>query len=195
MPGGITKEIMKVYEFMRMAVIGGVALCLSAPLAQAQQSRTSRQAQRGQFSDKDYRFVQSAAEGGLEEVQLGQLAQQKGVSQAVRSFGERMAADHGKANNELQQLASQKGAALPSQLSHSENSTLRHLQNAKGADFDKAYARDMVSDHKKDIREFERAAKDVSDPQLRAWIQQTLPVLEQHLTLAEQMEASVRNGK
>jgi putative membrane protein len=179
----------------KVAMLTGLALSLVAPLARAQMNDTSSAAQRGSLSDKDYRYVEKAARGGMEEVELGQMAQQKGVNPSVRSFGERMVADHGKADTELKQLATTKGATLPTQLSHHERSTMDDLQKASGADFDKTYAKNMVKDHKKDIKEFESMAKDAKDPELKAWAQKTLPILQEHLRMAEEMEAAVKNEK
>jgi putative membrane protein len=128
-------------------------------------------------------------------VQLGDLAQQKGNSQAVRDFGKRMVADHGKANDQLKQIASKKGVSIPPSLSHSEQSMLEQLQNASGATFDKDYAKGMVKDHRQDIKQFQKAAKELTDPDLRAWAEQTLPILQQHLGMAEQMEANVKSER
>ena len=176
--------------------LGIVSTALPARAADADASATPRtQAEGGQLSHKDFKFLTEAARGGMEEVQLGQMAQQKAANPAVRSFGERMVADHTKANDELRQLASQKGATLPTQVSHLENFTIDHLQKLNGADFDQAYAKDMVKDHRKDVRDFESAAKSLTDPDLRAWAQKTLAVLQQHLRMAENLEATVKGQK
>src|SRR5947207_11596348 len=94
-----------------ISTITGLALLLSAGVAIGAE-REARE-QRGQFSEKDFKFVTDAARGGMSEVQLGELAKQRGESQAVRTFGERMATDHKKANDELKDLAAKKGAILP----------------------------------------------------------------------------------
>jgi len=175
-------------------------LLCAAPLVYAQsvanpQGSTVTAAQRGQLSENDYRFLEKAARGGMEEVELGQLAEKKAASPAVRQFGERMVTDHGKLNNQLKQLASQKGATVPTSLSHHENSTVEHLQNENGVKFDQSYAKDMVKDHKHDIKEFQSAAKSVQDPDLRAFVQSAVPILQDHLNMAENMENSVKSEK
>src|SRR5262249_4809633 len=146
-------------------------------------------------SASDYRFLENAARGGMEEVELGQLAQQKGSSQAVRTFGQRMVTDHTKLNNELKQIAAQKGAMIPTALSHHENSTVQHLEKATGANFDKDYAKAMVKDHKADVKEFQDAAKKLDDPDLKAFAQEAVPTLQEHLGMAENMETSVKSEK
>jgi putative membrane protein len=182
-------------QSMMTITMAGAALLLSASLGLAQYNRTDTQGQRGQLAEKDYRFLEKAARGGMEEVQLGELAKQKGVNEAVRSFGDRMVTDHGKANDELKKLAAQKGATWPTVMSHGGQSAIDKLQKATGTDFDKTYAKDMAKDHRTDVKEFQNAAKDLTDPDLRAWAQKTLPVLEQHLGMAENMETTVKNEK
>ena len=61
--------------------------------------------------------------------------------------------------------------------------------------FYKTYAKDMVKDHQKDVKEFEKAARTLNDPDLKAWAEQTLPVLQQHLQMAQDMEATVKSAK
>ena len=180
---------------------GSLLLC-TVPVARAQQApsalgntATENQAQRGQLSASDYRFLEKAARGGLEEVELGQLAEQKGSSEPVRKFGQRMVTDHNKLNDQLKQIASQKGATIPTALSHHENSTIQHLESASGANFDKDYAKDMVKDHRQDVKEFQDAAKKLDDADLRAFAQKAVPILQEHLGMAENMETSVKNTK
>jgi putative membrane protein len=187
---------------MKITTLAGCTLALAMPLAWGQQyqtasttDRSSTGSQRGQLSSKDFKFVQNAARGGMEEVELGQLAQQKASNQAVRDFGQLMVTEHSKANDELRALAAQKGAALPAQMSHSERATASHLQNESGASFDHAYVKGMVKDHKKDVKEFEKGAKDLTDPELKAWAQKTLPICQQHLQTAENLEATVKGEK
>jgi putative membrane protein len=150
--------------------------------------------QRGQLTSKDFKFASDAAQGGMQEVQLGQLAKEKANNQAVRDFGDRMVTDHQKANDDLKQIVQRKGALLPTTISHHENSTLEHLQKLSGADFDKAYVSDMLRDHKKDVKEFEKASQDLSDPDLKAFAAKTLPTLQEHLSMVQSLDTQV-NGK
>lgn len=189
---------MRAYKLITGAIVTGALLLSGTQVTRAQINPTTQganQAQRGQLSESDYRFLEKAARGGLEEVELGQMAQQKGTSQAVRSFGQRMVTDHTKLNNELKQIASQKGALLPGAMSHHENSTIQHLQNANGADFDKTYAKDMVKDHRKDLKEFQDAAQKLSDPDLRTFAQKAVAKLQEHLGMAENLDTSSKSEK
>jgi putative membrane protein len=178
---------MKITNTTKLATIAGLALALSAgALIGADREN------RGQLSAKDYKFVADAYRGGTTEVELGQLAVQKASTDQVRHFGERMVADHKRANEELATIASAKGATLPARLSYGENATMSHLQKATGADFDKSYAKHMVKDHETDVKDFKDAAKDLNDPELRAFAQKTLPTLEEHLRMARELDAQTK---
>ena len=131
----------------------------------------------------------------MEEVQGGKLAQKQGASQAVRNFGEHMINDHSEANTGLKEIATQKGVALPTQLSHEQNSSLQHLAGLSGAEFDKAYAQDMVKGHTAAVKTFQQAAQSATDTDLRAWAQTALPLLQEHLVMAKQMQAAIQNEK
>jgi putative membrane protein len=148
--------------------------------------------QNGQLSSKDYKFACAAAQGGMLEVQAGQLAGSQSADPTVKQFGEQMVTDHGKAGDELKALAAQKGATLPGELDSKGQRTLEKLQKLSGADFDKAYAKDMVSDHEKDLKEFQKAANDLDDPDLKSFAARTSAMVSQHLDHAKQMESSVK---
>lgn len=142
----------------------------------------------------DQAFATKAAEGGMAEVKLGQLAQEKGTSQAVKDFGKRMEQDHSKANDELKSAASQANINLPSQPSAQEQQTYDKLSKLSGEEFDRAYARDMVRDHMHDVRAFRQEAKSGSNQEIKNFAQQTLPTLEEHLKLARQMYRDVHHN-
>jgi len=133
----------------------------------------------------DSKFMKEAAEGGMAEVALGQLAAEKASSSDVKKFGQRMIDDHSKANDELKQLASQKKVALPKDLSVKDKATKARLEKLSGEQFDQAYMKDMVKDHKKDVSDFRRESKSAQDPDVKNFAAQTLPTLEDHLKQAE----------
>src|SRR5271168_3599065 len=99
----------------------------------------------------DAQFARKAAQGGMAEVKLGQLAQEKGTSDSVKKFGQRMVEDHTKAGDELRRSASQENITLPDAISAKDKATYDSLSKLSGATFDRAYARDMVRDHEEDI--------------------------------------------
>ncbi|WAC10329.1 DUF4142 domain-containing protein [Dyadobacter pollutisoli] len=135
--------------------------------------------------EDDSEFAVAAADGGMMEVQLGELAQTNGASPDVKKFGETMVKDHSKANEELKALAQQKNITLPMQLSDDKQKKYDDFSKKKGAEFDKAYISYMVDDHKKDISEFEEAAKDAKDPEVKSWAAGKVPTLKHHLEMAQ----------
>jgi len=140
------------------------------------------------LSEDDAKFLTKAAQGGMLEVALGQVATTHGTAPDIKAFGEQMRNDHSRANEELRQLAIQKGAQLPTVLDDAHKSDLDKLSKLTGPKFDEKYADDMVDDHKTDVDEFREAAKSLTDPDLKAWAQKTLPTLESHLKMAQDME-------
>ncbi|HEV2452675.1 MAG TPA: DUF4142 domain-containing protein [Verrucomicrobiae bacterium] len=166
--------------------IYGIALALFASgTAWADGTRT------GQLPAPDDKFVEEAVAGGREEVQLGQMASQKAADPNVRDFGTRMAQDHSKANDELARILAEQGITLPPATEKTTRST-GPLDRASGPDFDRAYMNDMVRDHKKDIAEFKEEAANGRDPEIRDFAARTLPVLEDHLRMAEQTQHNLR---
>lgn len=130
---------------------------------------------------QDADFAVEAANGGMMEVELGKYAQQNAASQRVKDFGAMMVKDHSKANDELKQIAGSKNITLPAETGSDAKKTMDDLMKKTGKDFDKAYMNMMVDDHKKDIREFEKAAKDCKDGDIKNFAIKTLPVLQVHL--------------
>ena len=142
-------------------------------------------------SDKG--FVEKAARGGLAEVQLGQLAQQKATNPEVKAMAQHIVQGHQKANQELQQMAQAKGITIPTNLDRKHEKTHEKLSKLSGAEFDKEYVKAMVKDHKDDIEDFEKQAKRGEDPELKNWAAQTMPVLQEHLKMAQALEEQLKN--
>ena len=169
---------------MTVAAMGVASVMAGTGLALAQSPR-------GSLSEADRKFVMEAAEGGQMEVELGQMAKQKASNDAVKQFGERMATDHSKANQELAQLAAGKGIELPKQPGRKAQSEQDRLSKASGSTFDREYVKMTVKDHEKDVAAFKRASKDAKDPDVKAWAAKTLPTLEDHLKSIKQIESQV----
>jgi putative membrane protein len=141
--------------------------------------------------EKDLDFATTAAAGGMFEVNLGKLANQKGSNQQVKAFAQSMVADHGAAGQELKKLASTKSIVLPDTLTDDQQKKYSDLAEKSGADFDKAYIDLMVDDHEKDIKEFEKEAEKGHDPELKAWANGKLPTLNHHLEMAKQAKEAL----
>jgi len=140
----------------------------------------------------DAKFAMAAANGGMAEVALGTLAQQKASSAKVKDFGAMMVSDHSKANDELKALAKSKGITLPDSIDSKEQQVKNDLSAKSGAGFDKAYVSNMIDDHKEDIKEFEDAAKNLKDADLKAFAVKTLPTLKMHLDAIQKIHDGMK---
>ena len=147
------------------------------------------------MDDDDAEFITKAASGGMMEVTLGKIAAEKATSPEVKSFGNHMVTDHSKANDELKALAASKNITLPTMLSEDHQKIVDDLSTKTGMDFDKAYMEEMVDDHKEDVENFEEAAKEAKDPDIKAWAAKTVPTLKMHLDMAKTTHEKVKNMK
>lgn len=173
---------------LAMALFTGVG-------AMAQQADTSSPSLSGPSSSAapaDAKFLREAADGGMAEVELGQLASEKASSGEVKQFGQRMIEDHGKANDELKQLATQKHVELPAEPSAKHKATRARLEKLSGEGFDKAYMADMLKDHKKDVAEFQHESTSAKDPDVKIFAAKTLPTLQDHLKQAQGLASGAK---
>lgn len=140
----------------------------------------------------DSTFVMKAAMGNMMEVQGGQVAQQNAQNERVKNFGTMMVNDHGKANQELMSLASAKGLNIPNMLPQDKQKEIDQMRSMNGAAFDKHYMGMMVTDHKKDVAEYEKLSGSASDADLKNYITKTLPVLKTHLDSAQAINTAIK---
>lgn len=139
----------------------------------------------------DSRFIRHVAQDGMAEVELGKMANERASSRTVKEFAQRMATDHGKANEELAQLAQQKGITIPTGPDSKHKKVMDRLSKLSGADFDRAYMREMTRDHDKDVKAFQREAQQAKDADVKAWVTKTLPTLQEHQQQAKQIASTV----
>lgn len=161
--------------------------------AQSGMSNGSMGSQPSTVSSSDRKFMEKAAQGGMAEVKLGELATQKAQSPQVKQFGQRMVDDHGKANQQLKQLATTKGVTLPTELDKSTQREYDKLSKLSGAQFDREYMDHMVSDHKKDVGEFKSEASKAKDADVKQFASSTLPTLQEHLQLAQSADQAAKH--
>jgi putative membrane protein len=132
-------------------------------------------------------FVKKALEGGMAEVQLGQLALQKSSNDEVKQFAQRMVDDHTKMGDQMKPIAEQIGVKVPDAPSKKDQATMAKLQTLNGDAFDKAYMKDMVKDHKADLSDFKTEAAGGSDPAVKNAANQGAQLISQHLQMAERI--------
>jgi putative membrane protein len=186
---------MKINHLVRNLVVPTLAVCTLLALGNFTTARAADEGNRGQLSHGDYKFATEATHANMAEIELGQLASQKATDQGVRQFAQRMVNDHTKANQQLQQILSQNGVTVPTETSSSQQREMERLQKLNGADFDKAYIDHMVKDHKTDVKEFEKASRDAQNQDLKAFAANTLPTLQDHLRMAEDLRPTVKAEK
>jgi putative membrane protein len=143
----------------------------------------------------DYEYAVKAANGGMLEVELGKLAQNKAISPDVMKFANMMVADHTKANTELKAIAASKFITLPAILDNKTQKDYDDFSKMKREEFDKAYTEYMIKDHKEDIEEFKKEANDGKDAELKAFATKHVPILQHHLQMAQQANDAVKNKK
>jgi putative membrane protein len=172
----------------------GSATSKGATPAPSTGSASAGKAAPAALSGGERRFLENAARGGMAEVELGKLAQQKGESQQVKDFGKRMVDDHGKANEELKRIAGAKGVTLPTEVDGKHKRLIDKLSKKSGHDFDREYMDEMVDDHEKDVKDFRSMAKSAKDADVKSFASSTLPTLEQHLQAAKSTEDAVKQA-
>jgi putative membrane protein len=136
----------------------------------------------------DAHFAKAAAQGGMAEIQLGKLAADRGSNSVVKAFGERMVAQHGAAGDQLKAAAQQANIVLPVTVSSKDQQIYDRLARLNGSDFDRAYADDMVRDHEQDLNDFQNEANNGKNFSVRAFAAQTVPMIQQHLNQAREMQ-------
>lgn len=146
----------------------------------------------GVLSDDDRKFAEKAARGGLMEVALGKLAQERATHADVKAFGQRMVTDHTKANEELMALLKRKNISIDASYHNDQQKMIDKLTDKTGSDFDKDYVDAMVKDHKDDVDDFKDAVDDLKDTDLKNWARTTLPVLESHLQEIQRIKDAMK---
>jgi putative membrane protein len=136
------------------------------------------------LSSSDKKFMTEAAQGGLAEVEFGQIASERATSNAVKQYAQRMIEDHTQVNNQLKQLAAEKGVTLPTSIGSKNEQVKQSLTKVSGATFERQYMSQMLEDHQKDVSAFETQAQQGQDTDVKAFAAQALPTLQEHLQQA-----------
>jgi len=143
----------------------------------------------------DRKFIEAAANSGMFEVQVSQLAASKATDNNVKSFAGMLVDHHTAANNELVKIANARGVELPPAPRRSLRRDIEKLGKKNGAEFDREFVHQVgIEAHEKDIKLFEQARKDVKDAELRAFVDKTLPVLRDHLAAAQKLPQAGKNA-
>jgi putative membrane protein len=175
-----------------LAVIGFFTMLCGTASAQNSNSSTTMSgnsnSQAMALSSTDRKFMMQAAAGGISEVEMARLALEKAASQDVKKYAQQMIDDHTKANEELMQIASQKGVTLPTTPDAKHMALMERLRGMSGAAFDRLYIREAgVKDHATMEKLFMKESSGGKDADARAFAAKTLPTVQMHLKMARDM--------
>lgn len=137
----------------------------------------------------DVKFVKTEAAAGKSELKLAELGVQKAERPDIKSFAEMLVTDHTQAHKELNALAVEKGVDVSAVIDPKHAEEFQKLEKASKADFDKEFLADMISDHKKCVSNFETAAKEAKNSDVKMWAEKMLPTLKAHLAKAKELAA------
>jgi putative membrane protein len=190
-----------IMKFTAIAVLASVALMASGTVsAQQEKEKQSSATSASQKSDKggraaDANRLKDLAQANMAEIEAGKLAAQKAQSAEVKKFAQRMVDDHSKQLEEIKKLAQTKGIELPTAPDAKHQGAIKKLQSASGEDFDKAYMRQQVTDHRDALKLAQRTAKGARDAELKSSAQKAAPEIQEHLKMAQQISASTKQAK
>jgi len=164
------------------------ALCalstLPSALAEPAVNRDVNAKEMAMPAEMEKTFIQTAGKEGMGEVKLAKMATTMGSTDAIKDLGTMLMTDHSKVNAELMTIAKSKGVEIPPP-DEKDMKMMDEISQMKGTDFDMAFLKAMSKCHKKDIALFEMAQKECKDPELKAFIDKTLPTLKAHATKVE----------
>jgi putative membrane protein len=137
-------------------------------------------------------FATDAANSNMKEVELGKLALKNADYHRLKAFAQKMIDAHTSANSDLQKACYTAGVTLPAGLSKSDQEEVNEMARKNGEDFDRAYIKEMVSEHQKTMERLDAAAANIKDSSLQNYAKKTLPIVNAHLAEARGLLEDVR---
>jgi putative membrane protein len=175
---------LKDFVHVKSSIVFGVSILLFPLAAMAATPAVSAQ---------DKIFIQQAAIGGMAEVQEGQLATAQAGSASVKQFGQQMIEQHTPNNQALAALAKEKGLTVPATTDAAHMADTAALKNTAGTAFDTAYIDGQVAGHKQMEQVMQTEIQNGSDSDLKAFAEKTLPVVQDHLKMAQQLQTQAKS--
>jgi putative membrane protein len=181
-----------------LLALGGPALAQTSPSTQrpaagtAAPSTTSGTEAKKDVDRGDRKFMEHAAHGGAKEIALGKIAQQKAQNPEVKQLAETIVKDHTEAAEKLKPIAQSMGVDLSKETAKGQKDDYDDFEKLSGAKFDKKYVDEMIDDHKDATKEFDDAAKNAKNPELKAWAGEIAPKLHEHLQMAEAAQKAMQ---
>ena len=175
-----------------LPVVGAMVILSSTALADVSNGDPATPNQRLSYTDTT--LLRKLAQGNLAEIDAGKLATEKASDQAVKDFGQHMVKDHSKNESELKDLAKSWGVDLPTAPDSEHSAAKAKLESASARSFDSQYMKDQVQDHEKDVKLLQDGIHSAENPSVREFAQQTLQVVQHHLSMAKQVHAKLPNA-
>jgi putative membrane protein len=136
-------------------------------------------------------FLKTAAQNNMAEVMMGKLGVKRAASAEVREFAEKMVADHGKTLTEIKSLAAKSGVTLPTNVRPEHAAKHKKLSALSRAEFDAAFVKEMVGDHRKAVATWQARANSGSSSAVTDWVASKLPTLRHHLHMALELHDNI----
>ena len=179
---------------LRGVILAGVLALLPVAVQAQDASQHMDNGANKMMKSADTHFAMKAAQGGMAEVKMGQLAADKASNPDVKAFGQQMVDDHTKANDQLKSIAQGEGMTLPGDVNQKQQAMYDRLSKLSGADFDRQYVKGMVMDHQEDVKDFQKEANSGKNEKIKSFASQTLPTLQQHLDKIKSIQSKMSSG-
>jgi putative membrane protein len=168
------------YQWEMLGLLGTALLFMlySSPEAFSQKPASS-------LSQDDITFLNDAAQGGLNEVRMGEMAKRISTNDRIKNLGQKMVDDHAMMNQDFRKLAARKNVVLPGEISPKQEAGNKAIGENKGRSFDTAYIEAMLKNHKEDLAAFKKEASEAADPDVKGLASRSISVIEEHLRLAK----------
>ncbi len=144
--------------------------------------------QAGNPSSTDQKFVDFAAQTDMMEAHLAQMAQDQAEAQGVKDYAQMLNSDHTKDYQQLTDAATKAGLTVPKGLNAEHDRKIAPFEKLKKTAFDHKYMMTMVEGHEQAIAQYKREANDGQNPDIKAYANTALPVLQKHLDGAKDLE-------
>jgi putative membrane protein len=138
-------------------------------------------------SEKDMVFVKTAGQAELGQSKIAELGVQKAADHAVKEFASQLVKDHATVTQDLKALADVKAIPFLVAILPETVELLKAMEKKNGKEFDKAFIDEMKKRHEKDIKIYEAAEKEIADPDIKAFIDKTLPLLRTHAEMLKKL--------
>ena len=144
------------------------------------------------LDEENSSFLVNAANNSMTELQLGELAQQKAISQKIKNFSSMLVHDHSVLKDQVKSLAAEMNVALPDTIGNEEQKQLTLLMQKKGSGFDKNFIEAVVKNYEEAIGLYEKALLNRKDPDINSFADKTLMTLHMHLDSAKSIRSVIK---